>query len=384
MPKRYDVVIIGAGSVGVPTALALAKEGIKVAVIDELPSAGQGQNKRAIGGIRATHTSPAKIKTCLRSIEIFSTWEETYGHNIEWYQGGYVFVAYTEEHEKMMKENLVIQQAAGLNINWVDAEKIKELVPGIDEKGLRGGTYSPGDGNASPIVSICAFYDQSQKEGADYYFNETVIDIKMEDRKVKSVITNKDEYETNFVINAAGSKARKIGEMVGLELPVFPDSHEAGITEPVKKFIKPLVVDLRARPGTKNFYFYQNNEGKFILCLTPEPLIPGIDCRETSVFLPQVAQRITELIPRTKHLKIRRTWRGLYPMTPDGSPIVGRVNNIGGYINAVGMCGQGFMLGPGLGELLARLVTDELTEADKETLEEFSLYRDFNVVEKLK
>ena len=56
-----------------------------------------------------------------------------------------------------------------------------------------------------------------------------------------------------------------------------------------------------------------------------------------------------------------RRWRVLYPMTPDGSPIVGEVNNLEGYINAVGMCGQGYMLGPGLGELLARVVSEKIS-----------------------
>ena len=384
MVKTYDVVIVGAGSVGVPAALAIAQKGLKVAIIDELASPGQGQNKKAIGGIRATHTSSAKIKIALRSIEIFSTWEEKYGHNIEWQQGGYTFVAYTEEHESLLKDNIKIQKEAGLNIDWVDADKIEELVPGIDNRGLRGGTYSPEDGNASPLRSILAFYEQSKIDGAQYFFKEKVIDIKKEGNKVKRVITDKEEYETSWIINAAGKNAREIAKSVGVDVPVYPDSHEAGISEPVKKFIDPLVVDLRPGPGTKNFYFYQNVHGQFVLCLTPEPLIPGTDERETSVFLPQVANRLTRLIPRTKHLRIRRTWRGLYPMSPDGLPIVGETKETKGFINAVGMCGQGFMLGPGLGELLARIVTESLTNTDKEILRELSLYREFAKAEKLK
>ncbi len=384
MSRNYDVIIIGAGSIGVPIALALAQKGVEVGVIEELSSVGQGQNKKAIGGIRATHTAPAKIRLCSRSIEIFSTWKEKYGDDIEWFSGGYVFVAYTEELEKLMKDNLVIQREAELNISWVDKDRIVELVPGIAEEGLRGGTYSPEDGNASPLLSINAFYRKSKEYGVKYLFNESVIEIRLENNKVSKVITTKNEYETRCIVNAAGANAKEIGALVGLELPIFPDSHESGISEPVKKFIEPLVVDLRQGRGTSNFYFYQNAEGKFILCLTPDPIIPGKDERDTSVFLPQVAERIVLLIPKTKHLKMRRTWRGLYPMTPDGSPIVGKVKDIDGYINAVGLCGQGYMLGPGLGELIARIVTNDLSENDNSILEEFSLYRDFGSVEKLK
>ena len=90
------------------------------------------------------------------------------------------------------------------------------------------------------------------------------------------------------------------------------------------------------------------------------------------------------VLPRLKNIKIRRTWRGLYPMTPDGNPIVGKVNQIEGYINAVGMCGQGFMLGPGVGELISRVLTEKTTSKDKEILETLSYTRDFGTEEELK
>ena len=57
---------------------------------------------------------------------------------------------------------------------------------------------------------------------------------------------------------------------------------------------------------------------------------------------------MVDLVPRLRHLKVRRTWRGLYPMTPDGFPIVGKERELAGYYHAVGMCGQGYMLGPGI------------------------------------
>jgi len=91
-----------------------------------------------------------------------------------------------------------------------------------------------------------------------------------------------------------------------------------------------------------------------------------------------------KLLPRLRNIKIRRTWRGLYPMTLDGNPIIGPVNNLKGYINAVGMCGQGFMLGPGVGELLSRLLTGRINSQDNEIFEDLSLYRNFYQAEDLK
>ena len=98
--RTYDVIIIGAGSVGTPAALCLAEAGLRTLVLDGNASAGQGSNKHAIGGLRATHSDPAKIRICLRSLEIFSGWKEDRGEDLEWRKGGYAFVAYTERDEE--------------------------------------------------------------------------------------------------------------------------------------------------------------------------------------------------------------------------------------------------------------------------------------------
>jgi sarcosine oxidase subunit beta len=150
-----------------------------------------------------------------------------------------------------------------------------------------------------------------------------------------------------------------------------------------------MVVDIRpcVDPkfgNSKNYYFYQNKEGKILFCLTPNPSIIGTDRSETSSFLPQVSKRMIQLLPRLKNIKVRRTWRGLYPMTPDGNPIIGKVDEIEGYVNAIGMCGQGFMLGPGLGELLKRLLTENTTSQDIEILDSLSYKRQFYGEEVLK
>ena len=97
-----------------------------------------------------------------------------------------------------------------------------------------------------------------------------------------------------------------------------------------------------------------------------------------------VARRMVEIMPRLKNIRVRRTWRGLYPMTPDGFPIIGYANEVKGFIQAVGMCGQGFMLGPGVGELLSRMVLNTLSESDLEILTLLSPYRHFAQKELLK
>ncbi|MBC8525689.1 MAG: FAD-binding oxidoreductase [Candidatus Cloacimonetes bacterium] len=383
MKKNYDVIIIGAGSVGVPIALSLAEEKFSILVLEKLPSPGQGQNKKAIGGIRATHSDKAKIHISLESIEIFSTWKEKYGDDIEWQSNGYSFPAYTSEDEKMLKDLLKIQKSFGLNIDWISPREYLKLVPGICKQGLRGSTYSPEDGSASPLLALNSFYFKSKEFGAEYHFNEKIVDIKTHNGSINGIKTNREEYNCKILVNAAGNNASEIGKMLGIEIPVQPDSHEGGITEPVKPFFKPMVVDLRPGLDSQNYYFYQNPQGQIFFCITPEPPIEGTDSRSTSLFLPQISRRLIDLFPKLKNIKIRRTWRGQYPATPDGFPIIGKTK-IDDFILAVGTCGQGFMLGPGIGKLVARLLTNKLTEDDEKNLDSLSLYRNFVGEEKFK
>jgi sarcosine oxidase subunit beta len=375
----HDVIIIGAGSIGLPTSFFLAKEKLRVLVIDELASAGQGQNKTAIGGVRATHSDPAKIQTCQLSLEIFSQWKEEYGDDIHFQMGGYCFPAYTEAQEKSFKELLVTQKRYGLNIDWLEADQIRELLPGINSHDLRGGTYSPEDGNVSPVMAAKAFHDHAERLGTNFRFDEKVMGIESKDGQSLIVKTTKNNYSVEIVINAAGAQAREVGKMMGAELPVFPDSHEAGVTEPVKTFFKPLVVDTRGTPGSKNFYFYQEADGHIVFCVTPEPIIPGSNRDSTSDFLPQVARRLINLFPRLKNIKVRRVWRGLYPMTPDGVPIVDKIKDANGLYVAVGFCGQGFMLGPGIALNLVSLITKGKPLLPEDIFKSFSLYRDYTL-----
>lgn len=374
----YDVIIVGAGSIGVPTAMALGEKGIQTLVVDRNASPGQGENKHAIGGVRATHSSPGKILTALRSLEIFSGWESKTGDNIEWLMGGYLFPVYRPIEEELLKGILPVQKKFGLDIDFVDSERVKQILPGIREENLIGGTFSPRDGSASPLLAINAFYRKAVERGVEFRFGKQVNTIAVNGGKAIGVIAGKEKYHAPVVIDAAGPYSRPLCRTIGVDLPVFPDSHEAAITEPVKHFFGCMVVDLRPGPNSKNFYFYQNRRGQVVFCITPDPPIPGTDKRETSVFLPQVSPRMVNLLPRLKNLRVRRVWRGLYPMTPDGSPLVGWDRKVEGLIHATGICGQGFMLGPGTGELVARMITGETTEDDATILDEFSLKREFS------
>ena len=193
--------------------------------------------------------------------------------------------------------------------------------------------------------------------GAEFRFSERVTGIMRRRGQVVGVRTDKGGYATETVINAAGAVGASRGRHGGARRagPARQPRgrhHRAGGAVPD--------ADGRRHPAGRRFdqlLLLPAHTGQVVFCITPDPPVVGTDRRETSAFLPMIARRMVDLMPRLANIKVRRTWRGLYPMTPDGSPIVGRARELEGYIHAVGMCGQGYMLGPGVGELLTRMLT---------------------------
>jgi len=389
--KHFDVVVVGAGSVGLPLSWQLAEKGLNVAVVDEEASWGRGQNRAAIGGVRATHSDAAKIRICLESIEIFSTLQSQYGFDVEWRPGGYLYVAYDAETESQFRSLLEKQKVAGLNIDWVNPDTIGRMAPGILMDDLMGGTFSPNDGYASPLMAGSAFHSLALEAGVSFFFNSRIERIRREGNRVASISVGDEEFAAGLFVNAAGAKAADIAKVAGFDIPVFPDCHEAGVTEPVERFLEPMIVDIRSDAESGNYYFYQASTGQIVFCITPRPQVWGRDKDSTSTFLPLAVRRMLELYPRLRNLRVRRTWRGMYPMTPDGLPIIGYPDSAVNFLQMTGMCGQGFMMGPGLGRIIARTILaggcHEKPAGATEygfVFEELSINRNFDHVELLK
>ncbi|MCB5266587.1 MAG: FAD-binding oxidoreductase, partial [Candidatus Cloacimonetes bacterium] len=202
--KNYDVIIIGAGSIGVPTAMYLAEKKMKVLVLDGEHGPGQQNNKKAIGGIRATHSDFGKISVCLRSIEILKNWQEERGDDIGWMSNGYSYPAYNKEDADTLKALMKIQLGFGLNIKWLSPEEYNEIVPGINMDGLLGSTYSEEDGSCSPLLTSSSLYFHALKAGVEFHFQEQVTGFETQGNRIMKVLTTRDSYSCSMVVNAAG------------------------------------------------------------------------------------------------------------------------------------------------------------------------------------
>ena len=193
--------------------MMLQESGLKVLVVEKRPSVGQQDNKCAIGGIRATHANDSKILSCKRSLEIFSTWKDKHGFNIEWQRNGYLFPVYREVDEKTLRSFLPIQRKYGLKIDWIDPQSVSEIVPGIDREGMLGGIYSPNDGSASPMLSSLGFYKHATELGAEFHFHEKITRYLMDgNKKITGVETDKGRYSAGIVIDCLGADSGPLGK----------------------------------------------------------------------------------------------------------------------------------------------------------------------------
>lgn len=373
--KNYDIIIVGAGSVGLPLAWKLSESGFKTAVIEREFSFSQGQNKAAIGGIRATHSEGCKIALCHASLQVLSSWQDTYGDDISWTQGGYLYPAYTEATETILKDLLKVQTSFNLNISWISPDETLEIVSGLKKEGLRGASFAPGDGTISSLLAAQAFYRQAVKNGTEFLFNEEALKVSS-----STVETNKSKYGFGVCILASG--VCDVHKLAGISAEIFMERHEAAITEPVGRFTEAMVVDIEKKGDYASCYFYQNREGQIIFCLSPDP--PDLSASSntnTSSFLPNICRRMLNLIPGLVDVKVRRSWCGFYPMTKDGVPFVDRRDNI---ITALGMCGQGLMLGPGIAVNIDNMIKTGKPLIDENLFRKLSLDRDFSSSEILK
>jgi sarcosine oxidase, subunit beta len=375
--RTADVIIVGAGIVGAATGYYLAKRGRKVLVVErDFPCA--GSTGRCIGGIRAQFTHDLTVRIMLESVGMFRELHEELGRDVEWYQGGYLFLAYDEKRRQTFLDAIAIQRSYGLKVEYVSADDCCRLVPGLDATGLLGGAYCSTDGQANPFKVTYGYLDGIKRMGGELVVGSEVKGINRRGDRAISAVTNRgDELFGGQILLAAGCWTDEVGRFAGVSVPVTADRHESLVTEAVEPVFDPMLVDYRP----DGCYFVQNfGTGHFIGCYTPVPLVPGHRVDATDEFITEMPRRMARLVPKLAHVKVIRQWAGSYEMSPDGNPICG-VTPVENLFVSTGMSGHGFMFGPALGKLMAELME---CGAASIPLDEFRLDRTFTKAESMK
>ncbi|MGC8690068.1 MAG: NAD(P)/FAD-dependent oxidoreductase [Caldisericum sp.] len=363
--KNYDVLIVGGGITGLSTAYYLVRNGVKNIAIVEKSYVGSGSTGRCGTGIRQQFTTREHIVLMREAVKIWQYWEESLPLPIHFRQGGYLWLLRSEEALNEYKSHVKLQNLFGVPSKIISKEEIKEIVPDLSLEGIVGASWCPTDGSAYPqdvLDSLRLFLKGNSVEVFDY---EEVKDFELQGGKIKTVITSKDKYGVSAVLFATGNETKRLASKLGFEIPIENYKHQIVVSEPLKIFLSPMVVD-------SSLYFTQTYRGRIIGGTdTNEP--PQNNLEATYEFLEKFSNELLRLMPRLASVRLMRQWAGYYVVSPDKHPIIGPTPIPNLYIGT-GYSGHGFMLGPIVGKLLAHYITHGmffLEEANNLTLSRF-------------
>lgn len=365
MQKTADVVIIGGGCMGASVAYHLAERDITdVVLIEREPQLGAASTGRNAGGFRHQFSHPANIELSKESIALFAHFEEAVGQSIDFWPDGYLFLLSSDTSVAAFKQNVELQRAHGINVDWLSAREAAELCPGLATDGVIAATYCGDDGIADPNGVTQGFAKAAQARGVEIRRGEEVTGIRVEQGRVTHVDTSAGSIATYNVVNAAGAWAQGIGRMAGIDVPVAPERRHIFIAQPPgggswddarhRDHVpqsRLMVIDFES-----TFYFHREGGGLLFGMGDPDEQ-PGFDITVRWDFLPKVIEVAVKRLPALADAAVSHAWAGLYEMTPDHNPIIGAAAEIAGFYTIAGFSGHGFQHSPAAGRVLADLMT---------------------------
>ncbi len=367
LPEDARVVVIGAGIMGLAVAYNLARFGVdRIVVVDKSYLCG-GASGRNGGGVRAQWSSDTNVRLMRESIRRCAEFATKMRINVWFRQGGYLFLARSEQMARTLSASVELQREHGLPTRMIGPGEVKKLVPELDTSRVVAASYNPEDGVVFPWPFVWGYARECERLGIAIHTHTSVLDIETEGDRITAVVTDRGVIKTPKVICAAGAWSPELTRMVGVELPSHPHRHEICSTEPLKPFLKPFVGDLAS-----GLYFSQSMRGEIVGGISNAKVPAGLDQGSSLRFLALYARDLTRTMPILGGVRVLRQWSGCYDITPDGNPLVGKVDEVEGLILISGFMGHGFMMAPIMGELLARHL---LFGEEKELFERWNLRR---------
>jgi sarcosine oxidase subunit beta len=361
-----SIVIIGAGISGTSIAYNLAKRGAKDIVVLDSGYLTNGATGRCGAGVRQQWGTEANCVMAKKSIEFFEIAKEElqYSGDIEFKQEGYLILATTKQEELQFAKNVRLQHKIGIPSKVVTKEEALQIVPHLNPNAFLSATFCKTDGHLNPFKMTDAYYQAAKRLGVQFFFYESVQSIDQVELGKFVVHTNKNSYTCHQVVNAAGGYSKEIGDMVGIDIPVYSENHEILVTEPIEKMQGPMVMSF-----SKNIYCQQVPHGSFLMGRS-NPLAPrDHDISSSHQFLDEMAKTVCEILPLVGELRVIRQWGGSYNMSPDRQPIICESDIVKGFFMACGFSGHGFMFAPMTGILLSEIMLGHPTTLDVSILD---------------
>ena len=354
MAETADVLVVGAGIMGVSTAYHLARlRGGRVIVL-ERDTVCSGSTALASGGIRHQYANRLGIELTTHSIVTYERFREEFGVNPQFRQHGYLILIATDEELATARRSVALQRSLGVDVELLDAAGVRKLCPYLHTDDLLGATYTPRDGYADPYLCATAIAARARDLGVVIKQQHEVHGFVRSGDRVTGVVTAAGAFEAGTVVIATGAWSGVVGTLAGVDIPVRPHRRHKFMTAPFSEERIPAATPFVIDPH-RNFSL--RREGAGLLLGHGRRDEPDSFSTEIDRSLePRVVERAIHRAPALAEAELMRAWAGLYEMTPDQTGIVSAVPGVDGLHVIAGFSGHGFMHGPIAGQLMAEVI----------------------------
>jgi len=360
LKPSYDVVIIGAGVHGLAAAYYLARNhGITdVAVLDR-GYLGGGNSGRNTAIVRSNYLTPEGVRFYSRSVKLYEQLAAELNFNVMFSQLGHLTLAHTDSSLRTMRWRAEVNKLEGVRSEVIDPQEIKRLVPYLEVSAnvrypILGALYHVPGGIIRHDAVNWGYARGVDAQGIHIHQKTEVIGIDVEQGRVTAVRTSRGRIATRCVLNCTAGWSSVVAAMAGVTLPIVTYPLQAAVTEPVRHFLRAVVVS-----GTLHVYVSQTDRGELVFGASVDPF-GSYSTRGSLEFTEELAGQILELMPSIAKVRLVRQWAGLCDMTPDFSPVMG-MTPVEGFHVDVGWGTYGFKAGPVSGEAMAQLVASGTT-----------------------
>jgi len=350
------VVIVGAGIVGASIAYHLAVRGCTdVVVLEKADREAAGSTARSAAGVRHQFASEVNIRLSCYSIERLKRFGEEVGGEAGLKQIGYLLLVSEPGQWEEYQRSVALQNSLGVPSRVLSPAQVRDLLPYTNIDRLLGATYCAEDGHCDPHGIAMGYLAAARRMGVEVRRASAATRIERADGRVTAVETAAGRIACEVVINAAGPWAGAVGAMAGVAVPVLPYRRCIYMTEAMPEMpVIPFTIDTASG-------FYMRKEGdKLLLGVSNEREPAGENLAVDWEWMETVLERGAGRFPFLANVGIvrRNCWAGLYEITPDHLPVLGRRAELPNYIDASGFSGHGVMHSPATGLLIAEEVLD--------------------------